>query len=354
MAEAFSIADWWRATEQSSPPVTSDWPAWAMDLAWVAQAELSFRIDEAQARLRQVDNLLPTDEWRHVAELLALRLEVRECRGERLAALLDRIADFTRRLSSEEQFTSCRAWHLLGIAALRSNRFDEAETGMTRALELAEEGPEKNWILDGFGQVFIGQGAWEEARRTLLLVSRRKALANDTLGVAISSGHLALLELKLGRPAAAQEIAEHAMLTCGEGLAINSRMRLTTLVLEALLKIGDADEAQNTARRLTDLMEQTASQKHYLKGFACIALARAAAARQQLDDCRQWLDRGQEQISLPDQLALLRVGGTTPAASCRRAGVVECLAGSAGGRWRCHRSRSHDVAVHGAATGGER
>lgn len=298
------ISQWWRAVEAPGP-LPGDWPPWMVRLAGAARAEVEFRIDDARASLAALQGRLDGP-WRDVARLVELRLDVRECHGDRLAESLARIAGFADALAGGERATLARAWHLMGTASLRANRLDEAETALARALEAVEEGPARNWVLDGFGQVFTGQGAWEEARRTLAAVARRKQAAGDFLGVAITAGHLALLELKLGNAAAGARTARQALEACAAHLAPNSRIRLRTLLLEGLLEAPDSVEAARQADLLAAELAGAGEHRHYLKGFACAALARAAAARGDRAGCRGWLDRARHQITMPDQMALLR------------------------------------------------
>src|SRR5581483_4212796 len=113
--------------------------------------------------------------------------------------LASAISKYIRRLPPAPASTAARAEHLLGVVSVRLNRFSDAEAALTRALQRIEpDAPARAWILDTISQVFMGEGAWTEARRTFAAVASIKTAARDWLGLAISRGSLVLLELRLG------------------------------------------------------------------------------------------------------------------------------------------------------------
>lgn len=304
------LARWWVDRELSGDaPGTTEGPAWLCGLEAAHADELSFRLDQASQRLAACDADVPPGPFRNVHALLTLRVLVRRATLDGLESAVGRVRALLERLPETEAATAARAWHLLAVASIRLNRLDDAEVASHNALGAIGDAPARSWILDTWGQIFVGTGAWEEARRTFRAVISDKEARGDALGVAISAGNVARMELLLGNPEAARA-ALGAALEAGREAAPLSRLRLSTLLLEASLDLRDATGTSAMAVEVARLLDATAAQPHYLRGYACLALARhavvvdsdhAAAAR--------WLAQAESSFTLPDHLAWARVCG---------------------------------------------
>jgi len=271
---------------------------WLDRLTSAARCEMAFRLDEAESLL---DEAKPGAEaWRAIARLLRFRILVRRAEP----AVLNRLAPQIRALAGRSLTpeTAARAWHLLGVLCLRLNRLEEAEEVLVRALRLIEEGPAQTWVMDSFAQALVGQGAWEEGRRTIRAVIERKLRARDHVGVAISTGYLARLELMLGRPLHAAALLRRVLGRLPRGIPVLTRLRLQTFLVEACLGAELPVSAEH--RRLSVLLRK--SESHYLKGYALLALARVSAARSRRSLARRELHEARRYFRLPDQLCLLR------------------------------------------------
>lgn len=296
-----ALTSFWIAVETGAP-VALGAPAWLGALWRAAVAELSFDVPGARAALGQAE--APPGPWRRVAELIRLRIALRASDGLAAASLRLDVEALVAALTAEEQPTRARALHTLGVVALRQERLDDAAEALSRALAATRDEPLSTWIADGFAQAFAQGGAWTEARRTILAVARRKEAAGDALGMAITFGHLAHLELRVGAPAAAADAAQAALDRGGAALSILSRMRLHTFLLTARIEAADAPAAARAGDALEALFGGGGADPHPLAGYAALALARGAGARHDIAGVARWLAAAEPHLEGPEQRAL--------------------------------------------------
>jgi class 3 adenylate cyclase/tetratricopeptide (TPR) repeat protein len=296
-----SLTSFWIGVETGAPLAA---PAWLRALSRAAVAELSFDVLGARDALAQADE--PPGPFRRVADLIRLRIALRASDGFSSTSLRAEIETLVAALTVEERPTRARALHTLGVVALRQERLDDAAEALAQALAAAQEEPLSTWIADSFAQVFMQGGAWEEARRTILTVARRKEAVGDGLGVAITLGHLARLELRVGAPSSAAAAAEAALDRGGATLSILSRMRLHTFLLTARVEAADASAAARAADALEAVLVGAGSHPHPLKGYATLALARAAGARDDGAGVANWLAAAEPHLEGPEQIAMHR------------------------------------------------
>lgn len=282
-------------------------PEWASALATAARAELRLEIDAASAALESIDPLRLDEPWRHVFDLIDARVQARRANHEALATLQDSLAGVARSPGCCPA-TRARALHTKAVLAIRLNHFEEAEEDLVQALACVEaDAPSRVWILDGLGLVYFGQGAWEEARRTFLGVIACKEKMGDALGVAITMGHLAHMDLALGKPSEASKRLKETIARYRDALKPLSLLRLGTFALQAAMEMGDAPAVGEEAERTAALLERLGSAEgHYLTGYAALAMARVSAMRGDVSDTHAWLTRAGERLRLPDQAVLLR------------------------------------------------
>jgi len=265
--------EWWPAVEAGHAPGA---PAWLDSLRRAHDAEIAFHPEQT---LRFLDGLDLKGPWPFVAGLLAHRAAVRM--GDRLTLRIAPIEEFIASIPGEETETLARARWLRGTLGIRLNQYDRAFSELRRALGLTKSDTARIRLLDSIGQVYRGMGAWIEAERILRSVLARKRADHDIIGVAITSGNLALLELQRGNHAAARDTALAGL---DDSLAPISRLRLLTIAEEA------APEKSQAA--LEELLEQTGKAGGRLRGYACVVLARAGQG-----DTAAWLDRAQGEFT---------------------------------------------------------
>lgn len=313
MSSGPSLESFWSAVEggDAPAPLASPEPL-VTALLEAGRAELSFRVDDARAALAA--SVAATGPWARVRALLLARLSLRASDALGLAATASSLSSLVQTLPDDEAATRCRALHTAGIVALRRGELDAAEESLVASLALAEGEPLRTWLLDGFGQVFLAAGAWQEARRTLQAVAARKLARGDALGRAITLGHLALLELRLGHPDVARALALGA-LDDAAMLAPLSRLRLATLALQAEL---DAELEPVSLPLVQRPLAEAGDAIHPLKGFAATALARASAdagvRSRWLDVARLHLAGGEDEAWLRYWEARLTEGAPLDAA----------------------------------------
>lgn len=299
-------AEFFRACE--SPAATRDEreAPWLRALRDAHDRELAFDTSGARAALDRAD--VPEGPLRNVRTLLSLRVAVREATPAALAEAAAGIDALLAALPPEEIATRARAQHLRATAMVRLGRLEEAETALAEALTTIDDDVAFVRVADTLGQVLIGQGAWTEAARTLsALVAKRKKRI-DPVGVAISAGHLVRLHTSLGRPEEGAALAEEvlALLNGSDGSHIPAltRLRMQTLLVTALIEIPDDPRLGPATDALEALIQGVPNDPHYLRGYACLSLARARAA--QGADARAWLDEAAKQFTLPAHVSLLR------------------------------------------------
>ena len=299
-------AEFFRACE--SPAATRDEreAPWLRALRDAHDRELAFDTSGARAALDRAD--VPEGPLRNVRTLLSLRVAVREATPAALAEAAAGIDALLAALPPEEIATRARAQHLRATAMVRLGRLEEAEAALAEALTTIDDDVAFVRVADTLGQVLIGQGAWTEAARTLsALVAKRKKRI-DPVGVAISAGHLVRLHTSLGRPEEGAALAEEvlALLNGSDGSHIPAltRLRMQTLLVTALIEIPDDPRLGPATDALEALIQGVPNDPHYLRGYACLSLARARAA--QGADARAWLDEAAKQFTLPAHVSLLR------------------------------------------------
>ncbi|MBX3226426.1 MAG: adenylate/guanylate cyclase domain-containing protein [Labilithrix sp.] len=291
----------------SAPPAATDWQS---ALAAAHARELAFDPKGARAALDAFASEVPAGPFARVAELLRLRVAVREAKPEGLEDAVRGVRALLAALPAEERATYARAQQLLATAYIRLGRLEPAEEAIGEALVTIDGEVALVRSADTLGQVLIGQGAWVEAKRTLTaLVARRRAM-NDPIGVAISAGHLVRLDVQLGAAAEGAALAEEvlAVLDRAADVPLLTRLRMQTLLATALVEIVPVDpRLAPAAAKLEELARGVTEDTHYLRGYAGLTLARAFAALGDRERARAWLDSDStRQFTLPVHVSLLR------------------------------------------------
>lgn len=301
-----ALSSWWVTADDESRPVSTSAPRWQIELAEASRAELRVELELAGRLMSETRGHLPSGAWERAWSLLSLRIEVRRARQGELEGCVSAIrAILDATTAPEEISTNVRAAHLLGVCMTRLARLDEAQRVLAEALDRADELTRVR-MLDSLAVVWQAQGAWEEARRTFAGAAALKRAANDVIGVAISEGSRARLELAQGEPERAHRNARSVLDEHGQGLPAMTAIRLSTTALEAAIAMGDAElrrrEAIALVRRLAEITEG-----HYLRGYAAVALARSCELEGEAALRDEWLARAEEQLTLPAQKAIVAV-----------------------------------------------
>lgn len=301
------LVTFYRSCEIGKKPAWMEPPKpWLSGLMEAHAKEISFDLGGAKAALERVKGDVPEGPFRNVAELLALRVAVREAKADGIDDALPRIARLLDALGSSETATRARALHLRAVADVRLGRLESAESALTSALEIVDDSPARLWITDTLAQVLIGQGAWTEAIRTLeALVDKRRA-SGDVIGVAISAGHLVRLDVQLGKHEEAIALAERVLAELGPDAPVLTRMRLRTMQAGALVEIADRMRLAPATDELAAIVRSAERDSHYLRGYAVMTLARASALLGRPNDVRKWLDEARAEFSLAGHVAQLR------------------------------------------------
>ncbi len=311
MSEAEQLSCWWRSVEEAvsrGVGIVHDldgWPAEVSTLAEVAVAEVRFDLVGAQKLLDGLESL--NSPWNHVASLLSLRLEFRGSRGDRasLEQLLEDSKQLIAELGRSEGTTCARTRHLMATVNLQLNRPGDALDQMAVALEELGDVPTRSWFLDSIAQAYLGLGAWNEGRRTLRKSILAKDAVDDHLGIAISTGHLALAEIQGGNPGSALEVLDETWSRRASSLEPLSRLRLVTFQLQAAVELEDPDEISARCKRLDELLDECGEMAHYLVGFAYMARARARASSGELDQIGADLDLASNRLQHPEMALLI-------------------------------------------------
>jgi len=310
--------DWWRELElqslrtadvEGAPPAAGAeaHPPWLTDLA---QAFLSSTVAqnfaEARRRLGVAADDVAKGPWHRVWRLLAIMTTVREGLADRLGPVIAELRQLIDDIPETERPTLARAYQTLGAVHLRLDDLESGRIALLQALALIEESPAKLWILDQFGQLMMYRGVWSEARRVLLAVSSAKGRMGDELGLAITLGHVALLELQIGAPESAREAARRALDVAG--LPALSRLRLHNLVMQSFLEGEEPEraiaEAGGLQQRL-DEVERDHPEPHHQKGRAALNLARVASLRGDAAAADHWLSRAALSLTFAEDQALV-------------------------------------------------
>ena len=312
MKTADLLARWWIAVEEAT--IQSDdttvsvrlegAPEDASSLADAAVAEVRFDLDGATTALASTGEL--STPWDQVARLIELKLQFRGSRGDRdsLEQLQSAVEDLISQLPEDQLATRARARHLGAAILLQMNCAGDALEQMASALEELQEGPARFWFLDSIAQAYLSLGAWSEGRRTLRSSILAKDKVDDHLGIAISTGHLALSELQGGNPRKALEVLDETWKRRSSSLVALSRLRLTTFQLQAALDLEDVQEVGARRERLDGIIDECQGVEHYLMGFAHLARARARVMEGDGDGALSDFDLASDRLQHPE-LALL-------------------------------------------------
>ena len=304
MTDPAQLQHWWRCIEESvirgesSPqglPDSMD-PLLA-DLAQAAVCEVRMDLDPIADLLTKTADL--EQPWASARNLIDLRSRLRLARGdaETLAALHKEAEELID--SDPQEPTLARVHHFLGTLHIQSNRPGLALTALTRSLELIGDAACRPWILDGISQSYLYLGARTEGRRSLRRTIIDKDRVDDHLGIAISSGSLALAEIQSGQPQAALDALKETLQRRGEHLETLSRLRLYTFSLQAALELEDTSQKAGHLEMLEECLEECGHEKVPPVGFARMARARALADTGQPDEARAELDRAAELLRHP-------------------------------------------------------
>ena len=312
MSDSGSLSRWWVVVEETairSPDEATavdlpGLPAAVETLSEVAVAEIRFDFSGAQALLDGIGEL--EQPWDQVARLLRLRLQFRSSSGHRetLVALMEQTQQLIDDLTEDHGPTRARARHLLAAVCLQMNQPGDALEVMADAMEELGDVPSRSWFLDSIAQAYLSLGAWSEGRRTLRSSILAKDAVDDHLGIAISTGHLALAEIQGGDPARALEVLDETWSRRAGALEALSRLRLATFQLQAAVELEHPDEVQTRCDRLDEILQECADSEHYLVGFAYMARARSRAITGDVDGIDGDLDRASKRLQHPE-LALL-------------------------------------------------
>ncbi|MDE0960132.1 MAG: hypothetical protein OSB09_05065 [Planctomycetota bacterium] len=311
MSDSERLSRWWCSVEEAVSRGDGvvhdqdDWPAEISTLAEVAVAEVRFDLAGAQQLLDGLESL--NSPWNHVARLLRLRLEFRSSRGVRasLKQLLEQSEQLVTELDRSEGTTCARTRHLMATVNLQLNRPGEALDQMVVALEELGDVPSRSWFLDSIAQAYLALGAWNEGRRTLRKSILAKDAVDDHLGIAISTGHLALAELQGGNPQSALKVLDETWSRRAASLEPLSRLRLVTFQLQAAVELEEPAEIKARWQRLDELLVECGEVAHYLVGFAFMARARARASIGDIDQIGADLDLAADRLQHPEMALLI-------------------------------------------------
>jgi len=306
------LFSWWASVEEAvirgdgdAPAAPPGSPDEVKNLAEAVIAEVRFDLDRAQQLLDGIGEL--EDSWQRVVQLLRLRLQLRRSQGDRqiLSKLKESVRHLIDELPDSEMPTRARALALQAIIQLQENHPGEALDVMADAMNEIGEAPSRPWFLDTIAQAYIYLGAWSEGRRTLRKSILAKDLVDDHLGIAISSGHLALSEIQGGNPGAALEVLDETWSKRAGDLEPMSRLRLATLQLQAAVDLNDPEQVRTRGQLLDEILEECGDSSHSLIGFALLARARTLAMQDRLDDALTDLDAAGRLLRQPELQLLL-------------------------------------------------
>ena len=310
MTDSAQLQHWWRCIEESvirgesSPQgLPSSLDPLLVDLAQAAVCEVRMDLDPIADLLTKTAGL--EQPWVSARNLIDLRSRLRLARGdaEILATLYKEAEELIE--SDPQEPTLARVHHFLGTLHIQSNRPGLALTALTRSLELIGDAACRPWILDGISQSYLYLGARTEGRRSLRRTIIDKDRVDDHLGIAISSGSLALAEIQSGQPQAALDALKETLQRRGEHLETLSRLRLYTFSLQAALELEDASQRTAHLELLEECLEECGHEKVPPVGFARMARARALADTGQQDEAMAELDRAAELLRHPELQMLI-------------------------------------------------
>lgn len=269
----------WTACERRSLGESADIKPALEPLSRAHDHELAGAVEQGRAALAEARAL--TAPFTRVHRVLGARLSARTGDASELVAARTELEELLSALPEQESSTRGRILHTLAVIALREHRLAPAETLFAAALRTVTTEPVVTWILDGFAQVLVNTGAWEEARRLYAALMGRRRVLGDVLGVAITAGSLGRMLVSLHRPAEGASVAAEAIAETAGKIPDTTLLRLATLHLDACLDLGPG--VPESAARLESLVSGMGDRTHYLVGYALLSLARAASKERASD-----------------------------------------------------------------------
>lgn len=279
-----AMEQWWQEAERSTLDggANVDTPIGRAFVALIdGRAREAPTSIEASGELRPIARFL--ERWRdsvHASPVELVRID----------------AELVDAANRADPATRPRILHFL--ASLRTRRGLPLESERLAAEALLALDPSatlrRAWVLDTLATAFHRTGAFHEARRFFGRALDEKRRSGDVIGVGITAGSWARMELELRHPARAVRIVEEALAL--PGLSALSRVRLATTALEAKLEAGEDPDA--TAKLLADAIT-TIDPAHHLVGYARIALARHAHHLGDGDTVHEHLTLAEPVLRLP-------------------------------------------------------
>ncbi|MEC9477108.1 MAG: adenylate/guanylate cyclase domain-containing protein [Planctomycetota bacterium] len=312
MSDPDQLFSWWASVEEAViqgdgaiPVPPSESPAEAAVLAEAAVAEVRLDLDRAHQLLEGVGAL--SDEWQRIAELLDIRLELRNGLGDQkvLIDLKERTKQLISSLPDSEMPTRARALFLLARIYVQENRSGEALEVMADTMEQIGDSPSLPWVLDTIANAYLYLGAWSEGRRTFRRSILAKDLVDDHLGIAISSGSLALAEIQSGNPGVALEVLDVTWSRRASDLEPLSRLRLATMALQAAVELDVPEQFTSRLELLNEIFSECGESTHPLIGFALLIRARTLAGQGRLEEALADLDQAAVSLRQPELQLLL-------------------------------------------------
>ncbi|MGE4618300.1 MAG: adenylate/guanylate cyclase domain-containing protein [Planctomycetota bacterium] len=312
MSESDLLISWWAFVEEAVirgegdlPDQPSGIPVSVEALAEAAVAEVRLDLDRAEELLTDLVEL--QDSWLRVAQLLQLRLQLRRSQGDRqiLSDLKEKTLELVEVLPDSEMATRARALFLVARISLQQNSPGEALEVLANSMEQLEDAPSRPWLLDTIAHAYLYLGAWSEGRRTLRKSILAKDRVDDHLGIAISSGGLALAEIQGGRPEVALEVLDVTWSRRASDLEPLSRLRLATLQLQAAVEMNAFEQFETRSALLNEILEECGESSHPLIGFALLVRARTLALQDRIEDALSDLDTAGQSLRQPELQLLL-------------------------------------------------
>lgn len=310
MSGDINLDQWWRIVEESVirgelQPVgfEDSVPEELVNLARAAVCEVRMDLEPVEKYLEKSESL--KSPWDAVHSLIQLRTRLRLARGDQ--KVLSDLRESAEALiqNHPELPTRARLHHFLGIIDLQVNKPGVALGQLTQALECVGSAACRPWIMDGISQSYLYLGARTEGRRSLRRSIVDKNLVDDHLGIAISSGSLALAELQSGEPEAALSVLDETLNRRGEHLETLSKLRLHTFCLQAALELGDEEQLQKSHEELDQCLAECGEVEVPPIGFACIARARVFSHEGNHDAAMAELDHAARLLQHPELLMLI-------------------------------------------------
>ncbi len=315
METKLTTHEWWALVEELTYDPTLDperpnlavkigGPEWMLGLARACLIVMGTCQGDARSILADVDRKVPPGSWSWILLLLSFQADALEAGPAKNAELSERVARMSEIIGQEDEATGARAYYLLARLQMADGLHDEAERTLIKALGSAGDSPLKSWILDDFGKILARRGAWSEARRTFKLVARLKQRSRDRAGVGATYGALAEMEMGIGSFGKARDALRNVIYQYGPSLPRLERFRLQTMFVSACVEDGAEEEALAESKSLENTYEKT-EESGYLKGDACLAMARVAALMKDEARVMDWLSRSRRYFDLPAQHALV-------------------------------------------------